>query len=197
MSAPKGNANARKGHHQRVSVPFSGKQLDAIYASIGLYGHENEPERVREAAQKLVHDALWNLNTACCFNGPKCHTGARELPTSEMVWCEINQHYGWYCQLCYDVEHSPRDEARATLAMNEQQEGANSPKGQQHMNNRLDPDYGKPWLPTDLPIVEAEEAEEETALTLEDGTPYERPNDAGQRRERTFPRPPSERPQRP
>lgn len=117
MAAPKGNANARKGHHQRVSVPFSGKVLDAVYANLGMYDHENDPEKVREAVQKLVHDALWNLDTARCFNGPKCHTGARELPTSEMVWCEISKHYGWYCQLCYEVEHSTKSEARDALAM--------------------------------------------------------------------------------
>lgn len=122
MSAPKGNVNARKGHHQRVQVPFSGTQLDAIYASLGLYEHENEPEQVREAVQKLVHDALWNLDTARCFNGPKCHTGAPERHTSDMVWCEIGKHYGWYCGICYDVEHSPKDEARATLAMYKEQQ---------------------------------------------------------------------------
>lgn len=117
MAAPKGNANARKGHHQRVMVPFSGKILDAIYANLGMYGHENEPEKIREAAPKLVHDALWNLNTACCFNGPKCHTGAQEEETSNMVWCEIDKHYGWYCGICYEVEHLPKDEAKETLAM--------------------------------------------------------------------------------
>lgn len=127
MAAPKGNANARKGHHQRVSVPFSGKILDGVYASLGMYDHENEPEKVREATQKLVHDALWNLDMARCFNGPKCHTGAKEQNTSDMVWCEIRQHYGWYCALCYDVDHSPRDEARVTLAMYKQQQEENLP----------------------------------------------------------------------
>lgn len=122
MSAPKGNANARKGHHQRVMVPFSGKILDAVYASLGMYDHENEPEKIRETVQSLVHDALRNLDRACCFNGPKCHTGAQERPTSEMAWCEISKHYGWYCQVCYEVEHLPRDEARVTLAMYKEQQ---------------------------------------------------------------------------
>lgn len=125
MSAPKGNVNARKGHHQRVSVPFSGTQLDAIYAYLGMYNHENEPEQIRDAAHKLVNEALRNLDRAHCFHGPKCHTGAKEQDTSDMVWCQIGKHYGWYCALCYDVDHSPKDEARATLAMyKEQQEMA-------------------------------------------------------------------------
>ena len=124
MAAPKGNANARRGDHPRVQVPFSGTQLNAIYSVLGLPAHADEPEKVRECVQKLVHDAIWQSDTARCFNGEKCHTGARELPTSEMVWCEIDKHYGWYCQFCYDVDHSPKDEARATLTMyKEQQEG--------------------------------------------------------------------------
>lgn len=122
MAAPKGNQNARRGHHPRVQVPFSGTQLNAIYAHLGLYGHEDEPENIREVVQQFVHDALRNLDSARCFNGPKCHTGARELSTSEMIWCEIDQHYGWYCGLCYEAEHLSKDEARAALAMYKQQQ---------------------------------------------------------------------------
>jgi hypothetical protein len=116
MAAPKGNQNARRGKHPRVQVPFSGTQLDAMYTYLGIGEHEGDPDKIRDLAHEAMHDYLRNLPTARCFNGEKCHTGAEEEPTSDMVWCEISGCYGWYCGVCNEVKHLPKSEGKAALA---------------------------------------------------------------------------------
>lgn len=57
-------------------------------------------------------------------------------------------------------------------------------------NRSADSDFGTPWVPADLPESPALDATRESPLTNEDGTPYERPSDRGNRRPRTLPFPP-------